>query len=155
MCFFVSLQYLCSNDAFFIDSRHMTSNLYIKPLKRGKTTIILSVQLDNYILEKNRKKKEICHGLTTQNNQIMSFRHCPFRSELIVFNLSSPLPARQKMCKLTNISLTLQYVISMDMTNWKIPEGITMAIKISFKQDMFKNCEFRTLSFSQLSSGAS
>ena len=62
------LQYLCSNDAFFIDSRHKTSNLYIKPLKRGKTTIILSVQLDNYILEKNRKKKEICHGLTTQNN---------------------------------------------------------------------------------------
>ena len=68
MCIFVSLQYLCSNDAFFINSRHKTSNLYIKPLKSGKTTIILSIELDNYIFEKNRKKKEIHHGITTQNN---------------------------------------------------------------------------------------
>ena len=59
MCIFMSLQYLCSNDAVFSNSRHKTSNLYIKPLKSGNTTLILSIKLDNNILEKNREKKRI------------------------------------------------------------------------------------------------
>ena len=148
ICIFMSLQYLCSNETFSSNSRHKASNLYIKPLKSVKTTTIMSIQLNNDILEKNRKKKETRHGFTTQDNSIMTFRHCPFHSKLIVFNLSSLLPAWQKMPKVMNISVTLQYVITMDMTSWKIPGGITMAVRIWFEQVIFKNCDFRTLSFS-------
>ena len=45
-----------------------TFGTLLSTLKSGKTTIILSIQLDNYIFEKNRKKKGIRLGFTTQND---------------------------------------------------------------------------------------
>ena len=100
-CNLMTLQPLWSNVAFFSKLRHKTSILYIKVLKSGKTTKIMSILRENYLLEKNRKKKERYHDHATQENQLMNFVLFHFRTNLIVPCWSPHFPASRIMLKKT------------------------------------------------------